>query len=238
MMRIMIPSRLASTRVPQKALVDIGGKVMIRRVVEQALLTGLPVTVCTDSQLIKDAVSDLVEVVITESSIENGTSRIAEVCKDLPLSEKIIDVQGDDPFVDPDTILDVASKMENHKFGCFLPYSISKNPIVDSSKKSIVKVIPNFSGDKIIYMSRHQYYHQDVDVRKHSSVIGFINFTLQQFRILPRSSIEISESIELMRLVEHGHICYTWEMKGVRGISVDTQDDLQLVNNKFNAINS
>jgi 3-deoxy-manno-octulosonate cytidylyltransferase (CMP-KDO synthetase) len=237
-MKILIPSRLASTRVPQKALADIGGKVMIRRVVERALLTGLPVIVCTDSQLIKDAVSDIVNVVITDSHIENGTSRIAEVCKDLPLSEKIIDVQGDDPFVDPDTILDVASKMENHEFGCFLPYSISKDPIIDSSKKSIVKIIPNFNGDKVVYMSRHQYYHKDIEIRKHSSVIGFINFTLQQFRVLPRSSIEISESIELMRLIEHGHICYTWEMKGVSGISVDTQDDLQLANNKLKVIDN
>jgi len=225
-MRIMIPARLGSTRVPQKALSLIGGIPMIRRVVERSKLTGIPVTVCTDSELIESAVSDIAEVVMTDSNIENGTARIAEACKSFELSEGIIDVQGDDPFVDPITILDIAEKMKNHTYGCFVPYSISADPVADASRKSIVKIIPNHIGDKVLYMSRHQYFSNDVPVRKHSSVIGFINFTLQQFKLLQRTQMEISESIELMRLIEHGHPCYTWKMSGESGISVDTPEDL------------
>ena len=225
-MRIMIPSRLESSRIPQKALSDIGGKVMIRHVVERALSTGIPVTVCTDSKLIEAAVSDIVDVVITDTSIENGTARIAEVCKSLSLSEKIIDVQGDDPFVDPETILDIAKKMDKCTFGCFVPYCNSTDPVIDAGLKSIVKIVPNYKGDEVLYMTRHQYYHFDVPIRKHSSVIGFVNFTLQQFISLPRTLQEISESIELMRLIEHGHKCYTWEMKGKPGVSIDTPENL------------
>jgi CMP-2-keto-3-deoxyoctulosonic acid synthetase len=94
----------------------------------------------------------------------------------------------------------------------------------------LVKVIPNFKGDKVLFMTRNQQYHVDMLVRKHSSVIGFINFTLQQFKLLSRTEIELSESIELMRLIEHGHPCYTWEMRGKPGISVDTPEDLILAN--------
>jgi 3-deoxy-manno-octulosonate cytidylyltransferase (CMP-KDO synthetase) len=231
-MRIMIPSRLESSRVPKKALATIGGKPMIRCVVERCLLTGIPVTVCTDNRLIKDCVSDLVEVVMTSPNIENGTARIATVCRDISLAEGIIDVQGDDPFVDPETILDIANKMRNHTQGCFVPYSISVNPVVDSIKKSVVKIIPNFSGERVLYMTRHQSFQAGIPVRKHSSVIGFINFTLQSFSRLPRSEIEITDSIELMRLIEHGHICYTWEMKGAVGISVDTPEDLFFANQR------
>lgn len=229
-MRIMIPSRLGSTRVPEKALSLIGDKPMIRHVVERSKLTGLPVTVCTDSRVIEDIISDIAEVVLTDSAIENGTARIAAACKNLDLSEKIIDVQGDDPFVDPATILNIAKKMENQNYGCFVPYSISKDPVVDSVKKSVVKIMPNYQGDRVLYMSRHQAYLANAPVRKHSSVIGFINFTLQQFTLLERTETELSESIELMRLVQHGHPCYTWEMTGKPGISVDTPEDLELAN--------
>lgn len=235
-MRIMIPSRLGSSRVPQKALAPIGGMPMIRRVVERSLLSGLPVTVCTDSQLIKDAVSDLVDVVITDPNIENGTARIASVCRDISLSEGIIDVQGDDPFVDPDTILDIAKKMENCESGCFIPYFVSTDPVADAGKKSVVKIIPNYYGDKVLYMSRHQFYQTGTSIRKHSSVIGFINSTLQSFTKLERTEMEITESIELMRLIEHGHLCYTWEMKGAAGISVDTPEDLLIANLRAKAL--
>lgn len=231
-MRIMIPSRLSSTRIPEKALELIKGKPMIRCVVERSILTGLPVTVCTDSEKIRDTVSDIAEVVMTSSNLSNGTERIAEVCKNLPLSEPIIDVQGDDPLVDPATILDIAKKMLNMKEGCFVPFSTSLDPVCDSSKKSIVKIFPDHAGSKVIYMSRHQGYHPQVPVRKHSSVIGFINSTLQLFGALPRTKLEISESIELMRLIEHGYTCYTWEMLGEPGISVDTPEDLWSVNNR------
>jgi 3-deoxy-manno-octulosonate cytidylyltransferase (CMP-KDO synthetase) len=229
----MIPSRLGSTRVPKKALSLIGGVPMIRHVVQRAALSGLKVTVCTDSDLIKEVVCDVAEVVLTDSNFENGTARISSVCSDLPLSEGIIDVQGDDPFVDPATIIDIAEKMSGHACGCFVPYSISNDPVVDAGKKSVVKIMPDFNGDRVLYMSRHQYYHPNFPVRKHSSVIGFINFTLQQFTKLSRSQGEISESIELMRLVEHGHPVYTWPMQGGAGISVDTPEDLVEANFRY-----
>jgi 3-deoxy-manno-octulosonate cytidylyltransferase (CMP-KDO synthetase) len=218
--------------VPQKALAKINGVSMIRRVAERCLLTNLHVTVCTDSELIRDEVCNIVDVVLSDLAFQNGTARIADACKDMPLSEKIIDVQGDDPFVDPVTILDIAKKMEHEKFGCFVPYSISEDPIVDSNKKSIVKIIPTFDGNRVLYMSRNQTYHPDVPIRKHSSVIGFFNYTLQMFNKLPISNMELSESIELMRLIENNQPCYTWRMSGIPGLSVDTPDDLICANNR------
>lgn len=200
---------------------------MIRHVVERALLTKLPVQVCTDSHKIADLVSDLVPVFISDPSIPNGTVRIAQAAESLPKSELIIDVQGDDPFVDPETILDVAAHLKNKTNGCFVPYSVSSDPVRDSIRKSIVKIMPNHVGDKVITMSRHQFYSPNVPILKHSSVIGFVNTTLQEFVSLPKTSLEHSESIELMRLIEHGIPCYTWKMLGVPGISIDTLEDLE-----------
>lgn len=229
-MRIMIPSRLGSTRIPEKALSLIKGKPMIRCVVERALLTNLPVSVCTDSEKIRDCVADLVTVVMTSKDLPNGTARIAAACKDYPPSEKVIDVQGDDPLVDPETILDIAEKMKGYKEGCFVPYSISLDPITDAQKKSVVKIFSDEKNSRAIFMSRHQSYHPEIGVKKHSSVIGFFNSTLQLFSSLPKTPMEVSESIELMRLIENGYPCHTWEMKGVPGISVDTPQDLLSAN--------
>lgn len=227
-MQILIPSRLASTRVPRKALALINGKPMITCVVERALQTGLPVTVCTDSQEIEDAVSHLVAVVQTPPELQSGTDRIAYAARTLNIcwTDHIIDVQGDDPFVDPDTILDVANKMKSSRWGCFVPFVASLNPLQDSAARSIVKIIPVQSGEKVFYMTRYQSYHPSVPVLKHSSVIGFSNWTLQLFSSLPKSNSEKCDSIELMRLLENNIPCFTWEMAGVPGLSVDTPDDL------------
>lgn len=227
-MQILIPSRLSSTRVPRKALVDLNGTPMIRRVVERAMLTKLPVAVCTDSEEIRAVITDLVPVVMTPSSMQSGTDRIAFAAREMGLSfsDHVIDVQGDDPFVDPVTVLDIANRMRNSRWGCFVPFVTSQNPVADAASRSVVKILQKTSGE-VFYMTRYQSYTPEVPVLKHSSVIGFVNWTLQLFSSLPVSNAEKSDSIELMRLVENNIPCFTWEAAGVAGISIDTPDDLE-----------
>lgn len=230
---ILIPSRLSSTRVPQKALAMVGGVPMIRRVALQCIKTGLPVTVCTDSEAIRDVVADIVPVLLSPSEVPNGTERIALAAKDLSLNSKILDVQGDDPFVDPESILDLARRLDSIHFGCIVPHVQSSSPVEDAEKVSVVKLILNDpASGKVLYMTRRQTYHADYPVLKHASIIGFVNHTLQMFATLPQAQTEIVDRIELMRLLQSPvyNPVYTYPLVGVPGISVDTPDDLVRAN--------
>jgi 3-deoxy-manno-octulosonate cytidylyltransferase (CMP-KDO synthetase) len=107
----IIPARYASTRFPAKPLVDIAGKTMIQRVYEQAKKCNLDhVVVATDDERIASVVRDFGgEVVMTDTKHQSGTDRCAEVALALPDYEIVINIQGDEPFIDPEQIALVKS---------------------------------------------------------------------------------------------------------------------------------
>ena len=100
---IVIPARIGSSRLPGKVLKDINGKTMIERVVDQCLLTGIKTYVVTDSLEVYDLLIDKVEVLKSSSDCESGTERIASVVS-LIDEDYVINVQGDQPFIEPEAI--------------------------------------------------------------------------------------------------------------------------------------
>ncbi|MGL4413479.1 3-deoxy-manno-octulosonate cytidylyltransferase [Roseinatronobacter monicus] len=226
----LIPARMESSRLPGKPLLDICGLPMIVHVARRAMLSPRidQVVVCTDSIEILLACERYgIGVCLTRQSHVNGTERIAEASETLGLDEAdiIIDVQGDEPFVQPSYIEQVADFVANSAYRCVVPYQLMDE--YDNINR--VKIVA--SGDRVIYFSRSDIPCHFGAVRqplkKHLSVIGFRLTGLRAFAASKPTALENIERIELMRLIELGEPVGTFPQEGA-SLSVDTPEDYRL----------
>ncbi len=212
----IIPARFASTRFPGKPLIDIAGKSMIQRVYEQACKAKnlSKVIVATDDLLIVDHVISFGgDVVITFNEHQSGTDRCAEVAKKHPEFEVLINIQGDEPLIDPLQIELVCN--------CFAKPDVKLATLVkkitsmeELNNPNTPKVILN-TNSQAIYFSRtaipylrenknnnwleaHPYY-------KHIGIYGYQSATLAMITQLPVSSLEKAEDLEQLRWIENGY---------------------------------
>lgn len=228
---VLIPARFNSSRLPGKPLKDICGLPMIIHVAMRARLSKNAdcVYVCTDCDRIASEVAMRgLNVCLTKSKHSNGTERIAEACKTLGIEGNtlIIDLQGDEPLVDPgliDRVIIESKKYLDAGADIFLPHS---HPC-DANNKNIVKVVS--SRERVIYLSREDVplnFTGNVELQKHLSIIGFTTTSLYKFITLAPGDLENSESIELLRALENGmHIATT--AVDSDSFSVDTEFDLE-----------
>lgn len=241
MMKVLcvIPARYASTRFPGKPLVMIDGKSMIQRVYEQALKTsGLhQVVVATDDDRIAKAVEAFGgSFVMTKPTHQSGTDRCAEVASHFPDFDVIINIQGDEPFVDPVQIELLLSCFEDPK--AELATLIKKikteeelfNPnipkvVINSNQEAIyfsrqtVPYLRNVSSEN--WLSAHQFY-------KHIGIYGYSRKTLLNITKLPPSTLELAESLEQLRWIEHGYAIQT-RVTEIETIAIDTPEDLNKI---------
>lgn len=236
----LIPARYASTRFPGKPLIDIGGKSMIQRVYEQASRAAslMDVMVATDDQRIFDHVLSFGgKVMMTADTHRTGTDRCAEVARCLDKNgnpyDVYINIQGDEPFIDPDQIDTVAA--------CF------KDPATDLAtlrKKitateelfnpNIIKVTCNQLG-QALYFSRSPipYLRGKENATwvseglhyKHIGLYAYRSETLQRISALPPSALETAESLEQLRWLENG-LSIRVEITTLESHSIDTPEDL------------
>ena len=139
---ILIPARIESSRLPKKVLLDFGGKTMIQRVYEQCVkVKGAMVFIATDSQEIKKNCSIFTNnIIMTRDKHYSGTDRIAEAIKSIPPCDLIVNVQADQPFIDPLLILNLFEELENTKIKMVSAMQkINKNQ--DFQNPNVVKVI-------------------------------------------------------------------------------------------------
>ena len=204
---VLIPARMDSSRLPGKALRKISGIEMIVHVAKRcALLETLDrVVVCTDSiQILEVCEKYHIEVCLTSSSHQNGTERISEAADVLQLSQHdtIVDVQGDEAFVRPEYIEEVAKFMRDTDYECVIPHQYSD----DFNNVNRVKMVAH--GSKVLYLSRSDIpCHFGVEkspLKKHLSIIGFRLSALRKFAKCEPTPLENIERIELMRLLELG----------------------------------
>jgi len=228
---IMIPARLESSRLPEKALLDICNVPMIVHVALRCRRSVLAsrVIVCTDSvEICRRCNAFGIEVCLTSQNSVNGTERIADACKRLELdsSNLIIDVQGDEPLVDPSFVDQVIRFHKNHRFDCTVPYI----PMTELCNENRVKLIA--SGNKVLYMTRADapvYFGKaQKQLKKHLSVIGFGVDCLSAYKSLPVGELEAAERVELLRLIEHDWSVGTFEVSG-ETLAVDTKADYEKV---------
>ncbi|MEJ5963379.1 3-deoxy-manno-octulosonate cytidylyltransferase [Pedobacter immunditicola] len=232
----IIPSRYASTRFPGKPLVKIAGKSMIRRVYEQATKSKSldEVVVATDDlRIVEEVKSFGGKFVLTHSNHQSGTDRCAEVITKLPHFDTIINIQGDEPFIDPEQIDLLA--------GCFLDGSVQLATLIkgitteeELFNTNIPKVVLN-AFEEAIYFSRqtipylrnttqkdwltaHQFY-------KHIGIYGYSSEALLAITKLPPSILELAENLEQLRWLENGYKIKT-KITTLETLAIDTPDDL------------
>lgn len=242
----IIPARYDSTRFPGKPLVDIKGKTMVQRVYEQAKQVLKNVCVATDDNRIFDHVKKFGgDVVLTDKNHQSGTDRCLEAIEKFQIKQQIevdvvINIQGDEPFIDPLQInqlvnlfkyatTDIATliKKVNHQ-------SVLNNP-------NVVKVVKDIE-DNALYFSRSCIpYLRNVEPDKwlikcnfyqHIGMYGYRKKVLADICKLPKSKLELAESLEQLRWIENGFVIKT-AITDIESIGIDTPDDLQEVLKKY-----
>lgn len=230
----VIPARYASTRLPGKPLADIAGKPMIVRVYERALKAQIPseVIVAVDDERVFKAVEAAGgKVVMTKKDHPTGTDRLAEVAQKFPDVDVIINIQGDEPLIDPSVIDELAKQfIENPE----LNMATVKTPMQEDEKNepSNVKVITDKDG-YALYFSRSiiPYPRNDVGVQvyKHIGIYGYKRDFLLQYATMQPTPLEQTESLEQLRALENGY-----KIKVIATdkhfVGVDTKEDLARVN--------
>ena len=222
----LIPTRLESKRLPGKALLDLNGMPLIIHTAKRASMSKFisHVYVCTDSKKIIDVCKKYgVDFIKTKKNFKNGTERIASVAKKIK-SEIIIDVQGDEPLIDPKNIDQLIKfHIQNNFFDLVVPYLKLKY----GNNENIVKIVTN-KKNKVIFFSRasvpYPFKNKVNFYKKHLSIISFKKKKLLEFSKLKESYLERIESIELIRALENDFNIGTFQAKG-SSFAVDKLED-------------
>ena len=230
----VIPARYASTRFPAKLMQDLGGKTVITRTYEAAINTNLfdDVFVVTDSDLIfNEIVSQGGKAIMSIKEHESGSDRIAEAVSNLDV-DIVINIQGDEPFIDKDSLSKLIQVYKTDSKGEVDLASIMREitAIQDIENPNNVKVVVDQSGFAL-YFSRSVIPYpreKNVGVRymQHVGIYAFRKQALMDFYSLPMKSLEASEKLEQLRYLEFGKRIKMVETNHV-GIGIDTPEDLE-----------
>lgn len=229
----VIPARYESTRLPRKPLKDICGHTMIEWVYKRAIKSNLDrVVIATDSQEVFDAVKSFGgDVVMTDTNHLNGTSRIAEVCEKITDYDVVINIQGDEPLIEPDMINSLIEvfKEENGLKMATLKHKLNKKE--DIENPNFVKVITD-KKDYAIYFSRSVIPYprnENLDIYfKHVGIYGYKREFVLEYSKLDSTPLENSESLEQLRVLENGYKIKVLETP-YEIIGVDTAEELERV---------
>lgn len=227
---IFIPARLASTRLPSKMLVDIGGKPMFIRVAEQAKKANLGdvIIACGDQELYNIANSHNFNAILTDPSIPTGSDRIYAAYKKSGKDyQVIINLQGDAPLIKPESIRIAYETLI--KSDCDIAtIATIINDERDKTDPNTVKAIISANG-RALYFTRTPHSPYGVgDTYHHIGLFAYTAPALEKYINLPQSPLELRERLEQLRALENG---MTIAIKVVddHPITVDTQEDLEKI---------
>ena len=240
---VIIPARLASTRLPNKPLADLGGKPMVVRVAERAVLSGAErIIVATDHGDIAAAcIAHGVEVCMTRADHPSGTDRIAEVARALDLADDavVVNLQGDEPLIDPALLAATASRIS-----ASVPMATCAHPIHDAAdafNPNVVKVVLDKHGRALYFsraaipwdrdgfaVSRETLPHGCTPLR-HIGLYAYSNRFLQTYPGLEASPLEAIEALEQLRVLWHGYPIAVHVTDSAPAAGVDTPEDLARV---------
>ncbi|CAL62616.1 3-deoxy-manno-octulosonate cytidylyltransferase (CMP-KDO synthetase) (CMP-2-keto-3-deoxyoctulosonic acid synthetase) (CKS) [Herminiimonas arsenicoxydans] len=244
---VIIPARLASTRLPNKPLADLGGKPMIVRVAERAMESGASrVIVATDhADIFAACAQNNVAVQMTRTDHPSGTDRIAEVAAVLGLSDDavIVNVQGDEPLIDPSLIAATATLISREVPMATAAHTI--DDIADAFNPNVVKVVLDKQG-RALYFSRATIpWHRDGFAQsreqlptayaplRHIGLYAYRNSFLQAYPQLAVSPLEQIEALEQLRVLWHGVPIAVHVTPHAPAAGVDTPEDLLRVRRYF-----
>ena len=247
---VLIPARLASTRLPNKPLADISGAPMVVRVA-QRVRSGVPasvrVVVAADHPSIIQACQDHgVEAILTRQDHASGSDRLAEACDLLALREDeiVVNVQGDEPLIDPALVQAVADVLQTQLLASMGTAAHVIDSVADFTNPNVVKVVLDAAG-LALYFSRAPiawwrdgFAHgihalpQPAPLR-HIGIYAYRVGFLRLFPQLPQAPIEVTEALEQLRAMWHGHRIAVHVSPTAPGPGVDTPEDLERVRAVF-----
>lgn len=249
---VLIPARLASTRLPNKPLADIGGVPMVVRVaqrVRSGLATSTRIVVAGDHPSVVQACEQHgIEGILTRNDHPSGSDRLAEASDILALNDDdvVVNVQGDEPLIDPALVQAVADQLVLHPNAAM---GTAAHPICDYAEftnPNVVKVVIDAQG-LALYFSRAPIAwwrdgfgagNQSVPTPAPLRHIGIYSYRvgfLRRFPQLPQAPIEVTESLEQLRAMWHGYRIVVHVSPHAPGVGVDTPEDLARVRALFAA---
>ena len=225
----VVPARLDSTRLPRKILADLNGKPLIAHVMERVSEAKSldKVILAIDSEEAMEALKKYnFDIVMTSSEHVSGTDRIAEVIKDIPEAEIIINIQGDEPLIKADVIDSIVDSFEDSKVDIATVVS-TKLTVSDLLNPNVVKAIVNEYQDAIEF-KRNIFDLEIGGVYRHVGIYGFRRESLISFTQLEPSVRELESRLEQLRALDNGMPIHA-RVTTYESHSVDTQSDLDKV---------
>ncbi len=247
---VLIPARLASTRLPDKPLADIAGLPMVVHVAQRAAASGAQrvVVACDDPRIAQACEAHGVQAVLTRQDHLSGSDRLAEACTLLGLDgdDLVVNVQGDEPLVEPALIQRCATLLAERSDCVMSTVAHALDDVQDFHNPNIVKVVLDAQG-RALYFSRApipwprdsqskglQALPQPAPLR-HMGLYGYRAAFLRHFPQLPPAPLEHTEALEQLRVLWHGHHITVFVAPHAGGPGVDTPQDLQRVRQLFAA---
>ena len=245
---VLIPARLASTRLPGKPLADIGGVPMIVRVAQRSALSAASAVVVAadDASIVSACAAHGVRAVLTRCDHPTGSDRLAEACELLGLDGRdvVVNVQGDEPLIDARMIDACAALLAEHPECVMSTAAHALDSVAELDNPNVVKVVLDVAG-RALYFSRApipwwrdgrasglQQLPADAPLR-HMGLYGYQAGFLRRFPTLPVSPLERIESLEQLRVLWHGERIAVHVSALRPGPGVDTPDDLARVRALF-----
>lgn len=231
---VLIPSRMASTRLPDKPLADIHGKPMIVRVLEQAAKAnvGKVVVAAGDAEIVQAVEAHGGMAVLTDASLPSGSDRIWQACQLLMQAgatepDVIINVQGDEPLLPPELISRCAGVFQRLPGVDVVTYGHLIHDAAELADPAKVKIATTANG-RALYFSRSAIPHGAMPAIRHIGFYGYRYAALQRFVAAPPSPLELQEKLEQLRGLELG-LHYHVEITDAAPIGVDTPEHLEQV---------
>ncbi len=241
---VLIPARMASSRLPDKPLADIAGLPMVVRVAQRAKLSAATrvVVAADDARIVAACQAHGIDAVLTRTDHPSGSDRLAEACDLLKLQDTdvVVNVQGDEPLIDPASI-DAAAQLLQARSDCSmstLAHAIDN--VADFANPNVVKVVLD-ARNTALYFSRapiawwRDGFANGVTTLpspaplRHIGLYGYRVGFLREFPKLAQAPIEITESLEQLRAMWHGHRIAVHVTEHAPGPGVDTPEDLARV---------
>lgn len=246
---VLIPARLASTRLPNKPLADLAGVPMIVRVAQRAMHSGAQhcVVAADDATIVAACAAAQVPAILTRTDHPSGSDRLAEACTQLGWHDDtiVVNVQGDEPLIDPDLVAAVAQALRAHPDCVMSTAAHAIRDVQDFHNPNVVKVVCNHVG-QALYFSRAPIPwwrdgpppttgtatpalpHAPAALR-HIGIYAYRAGFLKQFPQLSAAPIEQCESLEQLRVLWHGHRIAVHITPHAPAAGVDTPEDLARV---------
>jgi len=242
---VLIPARYASTRLPGKPLMDIAGKPLVVRVAERAQASGADrIVIATDDERIRAAAEQHgFDAILTHANHPTGTDRLAEAAVALELDDKaiVVNVQGDEPLLEPALIREVADELRSHGDASIATACHPIDDLQEAFNPNVVKVVLDHAGYALYFSRATIPWARDAFAAKRDKLpLGlplYRHYGLYAYRVgflrhypsLTSAQIERFEALEQLRALWHGHRIVVRIATGTPAPGVDTQEDLDRV---------